>query len=77
MTLVVNVHEAKSSLSRLLEAVEQGERVVIARAGRPVAELVRHHRVDVVFGSAAGRITYDPDTFDDVDDAIVGAFEGD
>ncbi len=36
----VNVQEAKSQLSRLLELVEQGETVVIARHGRPVAELV-------------------------------------
>ena len=36
----VNVHEAKSQLSRLLELVEQGETIVIARHGHPVAELV-------------------------------------
>jgi prevent-host-death family protein len=35
----VDVHEAKSILSRLLEEVERGETVVIARNGRPVAEL--------------------------------------
>lgn len=36
----VNVHEAKTHLSRLLELVENGETVVIARQGQPVAELV-------------------------------------
>jgi prevent-host-death family protein len=36
----VNVHEAKTHLSRLLERVEAGEEIVIARAGRPVARLV-------------------------------------
>ena len=35
--LTVNVHEAKSQLSKLLEAVEAGQEVTIARAGRPVA----------------------------------------
>ena len=35
----VNVHEAKTHLSRLLERVERGERIVIARAGHPVAVL--------------------------------------
>lgn len=40
----VNVHEAKSQLSRLLELVEQGETVVIARNGHPVAELVQVRR---------------------------------
>lgn len=36
----VNVHEAKTHLSRLLERVEHGEEIVIARAGKPVARLV-------------------------------------
>ena len=40
----VNVHEAKSQLSRLLELVEEGETVVIARHGHPVAELVPARR---------------------------------
>jgi prevent-host-death family protein len=35
----VNIHEAKTHLSRLLQRVERGERIVIARAGRPVAIL--------------------------------------
>jgi prevent-host-death family protein len=36
----VNIHEAKTHFSRLLEQVERGEDVVIARAGHPVARLV-------------------------------------
>ena len=36
----VNVHEAKTQLSRLLGLVEAGEEVVIARYGKPVAKLV-------------------------------------
>jgi prevent-host-death family protein len=36
----VNVHEAKTQLSRLLERVERGEEIVIARAGTPVARLL-------------------------------------
>jgi prevent-host-death family protein len=39
MPTVVNIHEAKTHLSRLLEAVERGEEVVIARAGHPIATL--------------------------------------
>ena len=38
---VVNVHQAKTQLSRLLAQVEAGEEVVIARRGNPVARLVR------------------------------------
>jgi prevent-host-death family protein len=66
----VNVHEAKTHLSRLLERVEAGESITIARAGRPVADLVPHMRTDLVFGALAGQLSYDPDRFDDVDPAI-------
>lgn len=37
----VNVHDAKSQLSKLLAQVEAGEEIVIARDGQPVAKLVR------------------------------------
>ncbi len=40
MSTVVNIHEAKTHLSRLLEQVMQGEEVVIAKSGKPVARLV-------------------------------------
>jgi len=40
VTDTVNVHEAKTHLSRLIERVEHGERIVLARAGRPIAVLV-------------------------------------
>lgn len=37
---VVNVHEAKTHLSRILKRVEMGEEIVFARGGKPVAKLV-------------------------------------
>jgi len=36
----VNVHDAKTHLSRLLERVESGEEITLARAGRPIARIV-------------------------------------
>jgi len=36
-----NIHEAKTHLSRLIEAAAAGEEIIIARAGKPVARLVR------------------------------------
>ena len=39
-TKVVNVHEAKTHLSRLLEDVARGEEVVLAKAGKPCAKLI-------------------------------------
>lgn len=71
----VNVHEAKTTLSKLLERVESGERITIARAGRPVADLVPHARVDVQFGTMRGLIVFDSATFDDVDERVVAMFE--
>jgi prevent-host-death family protein len=48
----VNVHQAKSQLSRLLELVEEGETVIIARHGEPVAELVPARKKGFPFGAA-------------------------
>jgi prevent-host-death family protein len=70
----VNIHDAKTHLSRLLERVAAGERITIARAGRPIADLVPHVRADVVFGRFAGEIHYDPATFDDADAEILELF---
>ncbi len=39
MMVTVNVHEAKTHLSRLLERVHAGEEIVIARRGKPIARL--------------------------------------
>lgn len=50
----VNVHEAKTQLSRLLELVEEGETVVIARHGKPVAALVRARTTGLPLGVASG-----------------------
>ena len=62
----VNIHEAKTHLSRLLERVALGEEVVIAKAGKPVAKLVpldEQPRMRVL-GSAKGEFTV-PDDFND------------
>ncbi|OBJ73196.1 type II toxin-antitoxin system prevent-host-death family antitoxin [Mycobacterium sp. 1274756.6] len=70
----VNIHDAKTRLSQLLARVEQGETITIARAGKPVADLVPHARTDIVFGALTGRIGYDADHFDDSDSAVNALF---
>jgi prevent-host-death family protein len=40
MASMVNIHEAKTHLSRLLDRVAEGEEIVIARSGHPIARLV-------------------------------------
>jgi len=60
----VNVHEAKTHLSRLLERVSLGEEVTIMKAGKPVARLVpveKSHRRQL--GWAAGEFVV-PEDFD-------------
>ena len=64
MTVNVNIHEAKTHLSRLLERVAAGERVVISKAGSPVADLVPHKAESVMFGGLKGEVAYDDRAFD-------------
>lgn len=45
MGSTVNIHEAKTQLSRLVARAEAGEVIVIARAGVPVADLVVHQHL--------------------------------
>ena len=71
----VNVHEAKSQLSKLLEEVEGGERVIIARAGEPVAVLspyraaIRKRKLGLFAGDATIH-----DDFDELPADIAAAF---
>lgn len=66
MADIVNVHDAKTHLSRLLERVEAGEEIVIARAGKPVARLARVEpaTTERVSGLGRGRVVIH-DSFDD------------
>ena len=72
----VNVHEAKTHLSRLLERVEAGDEVVIARAGRPIARLVPYRRIGPLrqLGIWRGQVRIGPD-FDETDEELLRLFE--
>ena len=55
----VNIREAKTNLSRLIERALMGEEVIIAKAGKPVVKMVRIRKSRKrVFGSAAGKIVF-------------------
>jgi prevent-host-death family protein len=71
----VNVHEAKTHFSRLLERVALGEEIIIAKAGTPVAKLVPLKKIPKkrVFGSVKGELTV-PDDFNDPDPEIENLF---
>ena len=78
MTITVNVHEAKTQFSKLLQRVLAGEEVVIAKAGTPVARLVAFERQPVrrVPGSAKGKICMAPDFDAPLPAELLDAFEG-
>ena len=77
MTRQVNMHEAKSRLSELGELVWKGERVVIARAGKPYLDLLPHRetRKARVPGRLAGQIRV-ADDFDSTPAEVLDSFEG-
>lgn len=72
----VNIHQAKTHLSRLVERVEAGEEITLARAGRPVARLVpyRQRREPRRLGIWKGQVWMSPD-YDAPLPEIVEAFE--
>ncbi len=73
-----NIHEAKTQLSAILERVEAGEEIIIARAGKPVARIVAigHLRAPRVLGIYAGQPFALADDFDALPPDIQAAFEG-
>ncbi|CAN5760327.1 type II toxin-antitoxin system prevent-host-death family antitoxin [soil metagenome] len=74
----VNIYEAKTHLSRLIEQVEAGEEIVIARSGRPVARLVplSQERRPIRFGLMRGRLTVPADFDAPLPEEVLAAFEG-
>jgi prevent-host-death family protein len=78
MEKMVNIHEAKTHLSRLLVRVMGGEEVIIAKAGKPVARLIpnveRPERRTP--GTAAGEIVISPDFDAPLPDDLLERFEG-
>jgi antitoxin (DNA-binding transcriptional repressor) of toxin-antitoxin stability system len=77
--IVTNIHEAKAKLSEFLEAVAAGERVVICKRNRPVAELraVGHVRTEPrLLGGAKGRVSITAAFFEPLPEEDLAAFEG-
>jgi prevent-host-death family protein len=73
---IVNIHEAKTHLSRLLERVASGNEVIIAKAGKPVARLVpADSPAERRLGLDAGRLTVPDDFNDALPDDLLGDFE--
>jgi prevent-host-death family protein len=76
----VNINEAKTHLSHYLDQVEKGERIILCRRNRPVAEVrsipapLRQQRP---IGLAKGRFSLPASFFDPLPDEVGGLFAGD
>lgn len=74
----VNIHQAKTELSRLVERAEAGEEVVIARAGKPAAKLVPLSRARGPrrLGLLDGKFKIPDDFNKPLPESVLRAFEG-
>ena len=73
---LINVHQAKTHLSRLLERVALGDEIVIAKNGQPVAKLVPYPTEPRRPGRLKGKIRMAPDFDDPLPESIAAAFRG-
>jgi len=74
----VNIHQAKTNLSKLVERAEAGEEIVIARAGKPAAKLapLAEARVGRRLGLLDGKFKIPDDFNSPLPDSVIHAFEG-
>jgi prevent-host-death family protein len=78
MSRTVNIYEAKTNLSRLVEQAAAGEEIVIAKAGKPLARLtpLRNTKKPRKPGCLAGRFRLSDDFDAPLPDELLDAFEG-
>ena len=74
MATTLNLYEAKTQPSKLVERAAAGEEIVIAKAGKPMAKLVPLGRKPLRAGLLKGKV-WMADDFDDTPDEIIRAFE--
>ncbi|CAB3740205.1 hypothetical protein LMG22037_06370 [Paraburkholderia phenoliruptrix] len=74
----VNIHEAKTQFSRLVDAAAGGEEIIIAKAGKPAARLVPIEKTRGTrrFGGLKGKVRIADDFDAPLPDALLAAFEG-
>lgn len=74
----INIHEAKTQFSKLIEAVSHGEEIIIAKAGKPAAKLVpvQAQRPIRKPGALKGKMKIADDFDAPLPDDVQAAFEG-
>lgn len=75
---MVNIHEAKTNLSRIIEEVAGGKEVVIAKAGKPMARLLplAAQHAPIRFGVLKGKVKVSADFDAPLPDDVIRSFEG-
>jgi len=78
MTKTINIHEAKTHLSKLLRQVLSGEEIIITKAGEPIARLIPFAEKPAkrVPGTVTGQLWVAPDFTAPLPPEILDAFEG-
>ena len=74
----VNIHQAKTNFSKLVEKVLDGQEIIISRAGKPVAKLVPYRKsaVSRKLGLMKGKIRIAADFDAPLPDSVIEEFEG-
>lgn len=75
--MLINMHQAKSQLSRLIAAAEAGDDVIIARNGKPAVKLVPLKSSKFRFGALAHLVSAVPDFEDSLDEDELNMWERD
>lgn len=77
MQQIVNIHQAKTNLSKLIAKVQEGNEITLAKAGKPVAKIVayKEKKLPRKPGILKGKI-FVPDNFNDEDEEINKLFYG-
>jgi prevent-host-death family protein len=77
MTIKVNVHDAKTNLSKLLMKVKDGQEVIIAKSGKPVARLVPYAKPEIKRqpGTAKGLLSLADDFDAPLPEDVLEGFE--
>lgn len=77
MNVNVNIHEAKTSLSKLLVRVAQGDEIIISKSGKPMAKLIPYKKPKLEkrkLGNAKGLFKTDKSFFDPLPKEILESF---
>jgi antitoxin (DNA-binding transcriptional repressor) of toxin-antitoxin stability system len=77
-SLTINIYEAKTQLSRLVDQAAAGEEIIIARGGKPVARLSRLAAParTIRFGVLKGQVKVAADFDSPLPDEVIAGFEG-